>query len=96
MDNPYCEQMAGQIYSAELQLNKAGLWSCCCLFIVCYCSHCLSVRSLFCFAVLCVLSGFEIILLGKKELVALLLLCSECHVAVIILGLLIALPWFGL
>ena len=59
-----------------------------CLFIVCCCSHCLlgfSVRSLFCFAVLCVLSSFAIISLGKRKLVALLLLCSECHVAVIVL-----------
>ena len=32
----------------------------------------------FCFAVPCVLSGFAIILLEKRELVALLLLCSEC------------------
>ena len=38
-----------------------------------------------CFAVLCVGSSFAIILLGKRELVALLLLCSECHVAVVVL-----------
>ena len=43
------------------------------------------VRPLLCLAVLCVLSSFAIILLGSKELVALLLLCSECHhVAVIV------------
>ena len=39
------------------------------------CSHCLwglSVWSLFCFAVLCVLSNFAIISRGKRELVALL------------------------
>ena len=45
-----------------------------CLFIVC-CSHCLlgaCARSIFCFAALCVLSSFAIILLGKRELVALL------------------------
>ena len=41
--------------------------------------------SLFFFAVLCVLSRFAIILLGKIELVALRLLWSECHVAVIAL-----------
>ena len=40
------------------------------------------VRSSSCFAVLCVLSSFAIILL-----VALLLLCSECHVTVIALWL---------
>ena len=44
-----------------------------------------SVRSLFCFAVLCVLSSFASVSLGKRELVALLLLCSECHVAIIAL-----------
>ena len=44
-----------------------------------------SIRSLFCFAVLCVVSIFAIISLGKRELVALLLLCSECHVTVIVL-----------
>ena len=35
-----------------------------------------------CFAVLSVLSSFAIISLGKRELVALPLLCSECHVPV--------------
>ena len=44
-----------------------------------------SVRSLFCFAVLFVLYSFAIISLGKRELVALLLLCSECHVPIFIL-----------
>ena len=44
-----------------------------------------SVRYLLCFAVLCVLSIFAIIPLGKRELVALLLLCSDCHSAVIVL-----------
>ena len=39
----------------------------------------------FVFAVLCVLSSLTIISLEKRELVALLLLCSECHVAVIII-----------
>ena len=43
------------------------------------------VKSLFCFAIVCVLSSFAIIWLGKRELVALLLLCSECHVAVIVI-----------
>ena len=38
------------------------------------------------FAVSCVLSSSAIILLGKRELVALLLLCSECHVTVIVCG----------
>ena len=43
------------------------------------------IRSLFCFAVLSVVSSFAIISLRKRELVALLLLCSECHVAVVVL-----------
>ena len=58
------------------------------LFIVSCCSHCLwgfCVRSLFCFVVLCVLSSFAIISTEKRGLVASLLLCSECHVAVIAL-----------
>ena len=44
-----------------------------------FCSNCLcgfSVKSMFCFAVLCVLSTFAIISLGKRELVTLHLLCS--------------------
>ena len=56
--------------------------------IVCGCSSLFCfliyfrVRPLFCFAVLCVLSSFAII----SERVALLMLCSEWHVAVIVLG----------
>ena len=42
-----------------------------------------SVRSLFCYAVLCVLSIFTIISLENRELVAVLLLSSGCPVAVI-------------
>ena len=37
-----------------------------------------------CFAELYVHSSFAIISLGKRERVALLLLCSECHVAIIV------------
>ena len=44
-----------------------------------------SVRSVLCFAVFSVLSEFAIISQGKRELVALLLLYSECNVAVIAL-----------
>ena len=36
---------------------------------------------LFCFAILCVLSSFAIIPLVKRELVAILLMGSECHVS---------------
>ena len=50
----------------------------------------------FCFTVLCVLSSFAIICLGKSEPVTLLLLCSECHVAVIVLWLFLTVPWVGL
>ena len=52
------------------------------------------VGSFFCYAVLCVLSSYAIILLGKRELVALLLfLSSGCHVAVIVLCLFLTVPW---
>ena len=44
----------------------------------------ISVRTLFRSAVLCALSSFAIMLLGKRELVALLLLCPECHVVVLV------------
>ena len=45
----------------------------------------ISIRSWVHFEVFLVLSSFTITSLGKRELVALLLLCSECHVAVIFL-----------
>ena len=56
---------------------------------MCCCSYCLlgfyiGVRTLFRSAVLCVLSSFAIMSLGKRELVALLLLCPECHVVVLV------------
>ena len=58
------------------------------LEIVVNCSHPSEILALgigFFFAVLCALSRFAIISLVKRELVALLLLCSKCHVAVIVL-----------
>ena len=70
--------------SAAVCSKEVGLL----LFIYCCCSHCLwglSVRSLFCLTVLCVLSSFAIISLGKRELVALLLLCSVCQFPVIVI-----------
>ena len=54
------------------------------------------VRLLFCYAVLCVLHSFAIISLGKRELVALFLLSSWCHVAVIVLCLLLMMQLVGL
>ena len=48
-----------------------------------------------CFAALCAPSSFAIILLGKRELVALLLLGSECHVVAIVLCLFLAVPLVG-
>ena len=69
------------------------------LFIV-YCSfHSLlgfCVRSLFCCAGLCVLSSFTMISLGKRELVALLVLSSWCHVAVIGICPFFNVSWVGL
>ena len=44
----------------------------------------ISVSSLLCFAVFCVLSSFAIISMGKRELVALLLLRFECLVDVVV------------
>ena len=85
----YGEDLASKInLTCWLRMLFVLRWCFCCfLFIVCCCPHCLwrlSVRSLFCFVVHFVLSSFAIISLGKRELVALLLLCSECHAAVIL------------
>ena len=70
----------------QLSLSVLRQWFCCCWFIVYCCSHCLlgfCVWSVFCFAVLSVLSyKFAIILMGKRELVALLQLSSWCLVTV--------------
>ena len=49
------------------------------------------IGSLFCRVVLCVLSGPAIIMLRKRELVALLY-----FVAVYVFGLFLAVPWVGL
>ena len=51
------------------------------------------VRSLFCNTVRCVLFSFAIISLGKRELVALLLLYSWCHMFVIVICLVLVLGW---
>ena len=51
---------------------------------------------MFCCALLCVLSSFAIILIEKRELVALLYLSSWCLVIVVVLWLLLTMPWVGL
>ena len=48
------------------------------------------------YALLYVLSSFAIILMWKRELVALLLLSVECLVAVDVLRLFLTVPWVGL
>ena len=47
--------------------------------------------SMFCFTLLYVHSSFAVILIGKRELVALLSLSSWC--LVIVVGLFLAVPW---
>ena len=48
------------------------------------------------YALLCALSTFAIVLMRKRELVALLLLSFGCLVTVNVLWLLLAVPWVGL
>ena len=52
--------------------------------------------SLFCYALLCVLSSFAIILKRKRKLIALQLLSLRCIVTVNILWLFLTVPWVGL
>ena len=52
------------------------------------------ILSLFCYALFCVHSSFAIVLMGKRELVALLSLSSWC--LVIVVWLFLAVPWVGL
>ena len=52
--------------------------------------------SLFCYALLCVLSSFAIILKRKGELVAFLLLSCGCLVAVFVMWLFLPMLWVGL
>ena len=47
------------------------------------------------YALLCVLSSFEISFKRKTELIALLLLSYECIVTVYILWLFLSVPWVG-
>ena len=52
--------------------------------------------SLFCNTVPSFLSSFAIILMRKKELIALILLCFRCRLSVSVLCLILAVPWVGL
>ena len=52
--------------------------------------------SLFCYALMHVLSSFAIISKRKRELVALFLLCYGCLATVNILWLFLTVPWIGL
>ena len=54
------------------------------------------VLSLFCYAVLCGVSCFAIILIKLRELAALQLLSPLCLVTIGVLWLFLAMPWFGL
>ena len=54
------------------------------------------VCSMFCCAVLCVLSSFTIILVAKKEMVALLCLPSWCLLTLIVLWPFLMVPCVGL
>ena len=54
------------------------------------------VLVLLCSVLLCVPPSFSIILMGKRELVALLCLSSWCLVTVIVLWLFLKVPWVGL
>ena len=60
-------------------------WFSSCLIVADYYSHygILQLLYMFCFALLCVDSSFAIILMGKRELVALLSLSSRCLVIVV-------------
>ena len=83
---PYCRK----IFEIISNIRVSKELNFCCLFIVssvvCGLFY---ARSLFCCAVLCVLSSFAII----SQLVALLLLPSWCHVAVYVLCPFLMVPW---
>ena len=49
-----------------------------------------------CFSVISVLSSILVIWLGKRELVALLLLFAKRNVAVIVILLFLMVPWVGM
>ena len=80
-----------KIWPVNLKKARPGGFGCCpfygadssdvySLFVVApICIIGFTVRSVLCFAVRCIFSSFTIISLWKRDLVALLLLCSECH-----------------
>ena len=76
IDNSYFEQMVGQIYSTELQLNNANS---------------ADTEAPFLDLLLYVHSSFAIILIGKRELFALLSLSTWC--LLIVVRLFLAVPW---
>ena len=53
-------------------------------------------RFLFCYALICVPSSFAIILMGKRKLVALLLLSYRCNGTANVLWLFFTMSWVGL
>ena len=67
------------------------------LLLIRCCSHC-GVLCLFhvLLCIVCVLSSFAIISMGKRELVALLCLFSLCLVIVVVQWLFLTVPWVGL
>ena len=67
-------------------------WFCCCWLVVYCSSHCGSLYLfMFCCMLLYVPSSFAIILMGKRELVALLSLSTRCPVMVV--WFFLAVPW---
>ena len=76
-------------------LSVLGQWFCCCWFVVDGYSSCGSLYCcFFCCTLLYVHSSFAIILMGKRELVALLGLSFLC--LVIVVRLFLAVSWFCL
>ena len=63
---------------------------------ICVANFIMFVMHLFCYALLSDLSSFPIILTGKRELVVLLWLSSQCYVTVSVLWMFLMMPWFGL
>ena len=84
-DKPF----TGKPAAPPVELHQPGVNHCC--------SHCgvMCLFHVFC-ALLFVLSSFAVVLMGKRELVALLCLSSWCLVIVISLRLFLMMLWFCL